>query len=38
MPPLSAYPVNQRRGIEEMQDQLDLRSFETPEETGRVQT
>lgn len=38
MPPLTAYPVNQRRGIEEMQDQLDLRSFETPEETGRVQT
>jgi len=36
MPPLSAYPVGQRRGIEEMQDQLELRSFETPEETGRI--
>ena len=36
MPPLSAYPVNQRRSVENLQDQMELRSFDQPEEPGRI--
>ncbi|MBD3680218.1 MAG: penicillin-binding protein 2 [Rhodobacteraceae bacterium] len=35
LPPLSAYPANQRRMIEERQKSLPLRDFEPPVPTGR---
>ena len=36
VPPLSAYPVGQRRDIEEMHDNMDLQPLEMLQSTGRV--